>query len=162
MTMSIEALVKDLTINQEQKHEFLLDVLRLTNEQARVIKEADIESLGKITDSKQAVIDKINELDELYHKSFTELKSELGVNDLSEVLGRDIKGMASLKAKTLEIVDTIKQIIKLEEGNNNKMINVLSSLGNEIKKINNIKTVEKAYSSYAAQSAPSYFIDKKK
>lgn len=143
------------------KRNLLSEMLDLTQEQANVIKSDTLSVLQKLIEEKQARIDAIDKLDEEFSVYMGRLKTTTRVKSLEELDASSYPAAAQLKGITGEILELIKKISEIEKLNSNKSKELLSDLGGEIKKINQGKKVNKAYSPEPI-STPSYFMDKKK
>jgi hypothetical protein len=161
MDTSPEKYMDRLIEISNKKQELLQNILALTKAQAGTINEDGIESLQKLIDEKQLVIDAINKLDEEFGVYFQRLKTTLKVTSLDQLNVSGIKGTKELKEVTEKIVKLITEISEIEKQNSEKGKKLLNQLGGEIRKINQGKKTNSAYSP-PPMSIPSYFIDKKK
>lgn len=161
MELTPDKYAERLTETSGKKLELLQQMLVLTRRQSEIINEDGIDTLEKIVEGKQKLIDEINKLDEAFDVYFSRLKSALKVKSLDEIRGTQLKGVKQLQDTIGQITDLIKEISGIEKINNIKAKSLLQSLGNEIKKVNQGKKMNSAYRPVPTQ-VPSYFIDKKK
>lgn len=159
--MTSEEYIKRMIAISEEKLKLLQEIFTLTTEQSEVIKEDSISELEKLIEEKQKRIDAISKLDEDFNVYFQRMKSVLNVKSLDEVKCTNIKEAGELRTLIAKIVSEIENISAIEKKNNEKAGTLLKSLGEEIKKLNQGKKINKAYSA-APPKTPSYFIDKKK
>lgn len=161
MDNSPERYVERLIEILEKKYGFLETMLRLTQEQAKVIGDDNIDALEKLITQKQAQIDLINKLDEEFDIYYKRFKSCLGVKSLNDYRGSEVKGIRELKEITSRIMGTVEKISELESDNSLKAKKILENTGKELKNINQGKQVSRAYKPAPSSSSSSYFIDKK-
>jgi len=145
----------------KKKHEFLLQMLALTRRQTESMFEDGIEDLQKLIDEKQIRINEIDKIDENFNVYFQRLKQVVNVKDLDELKDSKIVGIKELKEIVSKVMQLINIIIEIEKQNSNKSKELLSHLGNEIKKLNQNKKMASAYMPEPGKP-PSYFLDKKK
>ena len=166
MDTSPEKYMERLNELLQKKKQKLQEILSLTQKQTDAITEDGLNSLKKLIDEKQQKIDEIDKLDEEFGTYFLRLKSILGISrldqlDASKLEGAAVAGAKQLKSLTAEIMKTIQNISEIEQVNNQKSNNLLGVFSSEIRKINLGKKANNAYKS-VPNSAPSYFLDKKK
>lgn len=161
MELSPEKYMQRLLEVSQKKYNLLKDMLDITRLQEETINEDSLEELDKNIGQKQEKIDQINKIDEEFDVYFQRLKKELKVTNLDELKDCSIKGAKELKECIAKITGLIGQICELEKLNNNKAKDLLDSIGNKIKNINQGKKVSSAYTPGPVQ-IPSYYIDKKK
>lgn len=161
MDTSLEKYIGRLAGILQKKKALLQDILKLTEAQTDVINEEGIHELQKLIDQKQLKIDDIGKLDEEFEVYFSRLKTSHKVDSLDELDMSGISGAKELKALTSEVLHIITCISGIEKQNSDKSNALLGFLGGELKKINQSKKVNKAYTPVQIKT-PSYFIDKKK
>ena len=161
MDASHEKYIDRLTEILHKKQGFLQDILDLTESQAAAIDEESLEMLQKLIEDKQAKIDAIDKLDEEFNVYFQRLKSTLKINSLAELDAAGSPKAAQLNEATAGILKLIVGIGDIEKVNSEKSKILLDYMGVEIKKLNQGKKVNSAYTP-APFKLPSYFIDKKK
>jgi acetylglutamate kinase len=159
--MTSEEYMKRMTEISSRKLVLLSEISDLTFRQSEVISEDSIAELEKLVAEKQIKIDAITKLDEDFDVYFQRMKSMLKVKSLEELKDSDIKEVGELKEIIAKIVELIGRISTIEKQNNENAGKVLKSIGDEIKKFNQGKKINKAYIP-APSKSPSYFIDKKK
>jgi len=144
-----------------QKSRLLQDMLFITKEQSSAICEKNLDGLERLIASKQAKIDKIDEIDMEFETNLEEYKKSMNVKNLDELQGKGIIELQDLKRATGEVMKLVDEIMKLEKANGKNA----KALMNEIEsKIRNISQGKKAQLAYypALNNASSYFIDRKK
>lgn len=166
MKMTPENYMERLNKLLQNKKALLLDILSLTRQQSGVISEDGLDSLNKLIDDKQKKIDAIDKLDDEFNAHYSKLKTVMGITGLDQLDASKIEGDAAinairLKTLTADILDIIRDISGIEKENSKKSAKLLEKFGNEIKKLNQSKKVNNAYTSGNFDSL-SYFIDKKK
>ena len=161
MDASHEKYMDRLTEILHKKQGFLQEIMDLTKSQTAAIDEESLEKLQKLIEDKQAKIDLIDKLDEEFNVYFQRLKSTLKINNLAELDAAGSPKAAQLKEATAGILKLIISIGDIEKVNSEKSQKLLKDMGNDIKKLNQGKKVNSAYTP-APFKLPSYFIDKKK
>lgn len=160
--MTPQEYIQRLTETSTKKYKLLQDMLSITKAQAETIKDEGVEELERLIAVKQMKIDEIDKLDEQFNVYFLRLKKELNVKSLDEMKATGISGIKELQDITGEVMTLIKEISDIEKQNSANARNLLDKFSSEIKKINQSKAVNKAYSAPPPIQSPSYFIDKKK
>jgi preprotein translocase subunit SecA len=153
--------VSEMTKILKEKETLLQDILKITESQNTSLTEEGLDELRKLIDEKQERIEKIDKLDERFKVIFQDLKKNLSVKSIEEIDPGRLPGVKELKEKTADVMALITRILDLEKANNVKGQELLDQLGNEIKKINQMKMANQAYAPKAYDQT-SYFIDKKK
>jgi hypothetical protein len=161
MELSLEEYIERLFEASQKKYENLQDILAITKVQSETISEDNIDVLQKLISDKQLKIDNIDKLDEEFNVYFQRMKAQLKIKNLDELENPSIKGLKELKEQIAAIMKLLTKISELERDNNHKAKSLLDSLGNEIKKINQMKRVNNVYKPTKNQYQ-SYYIDKKK
>lgn len=161
MDTSPEKYIDRLIDILKKKQVLLGDILSLSQAQSSTINEDSIEKLQKLIDKKQTVIDDINALDDEFKVYFNRLKTSQKISSLDELDASGVNGAKELKALTGDIMKLITSIAEIEKSNSEKSQALLNQLGGEIKKINQGKRINNAYTPVQPKP-PSYFIDKKK
>lgn len=145
-----------------KKHILLQDMYILTQAQTEAVNIEDVEKLDELIANKQLKIDEISKLDEEFGVYFRRLKQNLGVDSMEEVKGTEMEGIREFKSTINNIMKLMKEISEMENDNNMKAKKLLSSIGDEIRKINTGKKASSIYNSAPNMGSSSYFIDKKK
>ncbi len=153
--------IKNLIEILQRKEELLQDILFLTEAQTSSLTEDRLDGLHMLINDKQAKIDEIEKLDRDFTEILQNFKNKMGIKTLEELDATRVSGARQLKEKTSGIMSSIEKISVVEKQNSEKGKELLNSLGNEIKKLNQGKQASKAYVP-KPQNIPSYFIDKKK
>ncbi|RCX14786.1 FlgN protein [Anaerobacterium chartisolvens] len=160
--MTPEKYVDRLLELSSQKYKLLEEILLLTRQQAATIREDELKRLEDFIASKQEKIDSIDKIDEEFNVYFQRLKHQLKIKSLDQLKDHEIGGIRDLQAIVGKVMSIIAEISKLEKANGAQAQKLLSSLGDEIKKINQGKKMNSAYNPNPVFQPPSYFIDKKK
>lgn len=146
----------------DRKKQLLSDMLELTKAQTDVIAEGTLDKLKLLIDEKQTKIDEIDKLDADFSVYFESLKLAFGINKLSELDVYADPRAKQLKQITSEVMDLIGEISSIENINSEKSKKLLEELGSQIKKVNQGKKINNAYSKPPTDTASSFFLDKKK
>ncbi len=160
--MTPEQYIQKLIEASEKKLIALRIILDLTKEQASIINEDSVEEIERLISLKQVQIDSIDELDSAFEVYYSRLKSVLGVESIEDIKVIQIKGAAELKQIVTTIFSTTKQIQSLEIDNKNRVQEILSKLGNDIKRVRQSKIANNGYNVAGNLPTPSYFFDTKK
>src|SRR6056297_3064959 len=94
--------VINLTEILQEKNNLLVELLNLTEHQLQFLKDQEIDKLGRVLESKQLRIDRIDKLDKEFVNKFTVIKSSYGIQEISE-LEIDKKYLRKLKNITMQI-----------------------------------------------------------
>ncbi|NLK86248.1 MAG: flagellar protein FlgN [Clostridiaceae bacterium] len=146
----------------DRKKQLLSDMLELTKAQTDVIAEGTLDKLKLLIDEKQTKIDEIDKLDADFSVYFESLKLAFGINKLSELDVYADPRAKQLKQITSEVMDLIGEISSIENINSEKSKKLLEELGSQIKKVNQGKKINNAYSAQPADTPSSFFLDQKK
>lgn len=160
--MTPEQYVQKLIEISEKKLDSIREILNLTREQATVITEDSADEIQRLIGLKQIQIDLIDELDSAFEVYYSRLKSVLGVESIEEIRLRQIQGAAELKQIVATILNTTKEIQKLEIENKNKVQAIVDKLASDIRRVRQSKVANNGYNAGAKLPQPSYFFDKKK
>jgi len=160
--MTPEQYVQKLIEISKKKQQSLLQILNLTKDQTAVIAEAEADEIERLIQSKQLLIDNINEMDAEFEVYYSRLKSILNIQSIEEVKETQIQGAAELKQIVTAIVSAIKQIQSLEIENKKKAEEVVNNLASDIRRIKQSKVANNGYNVAARMPRPSYFFDQKK
>ncbi|MDP4093164.1 MAG: flagellar protein FlgN [Bacillota bacterium] len=161
MDTSPEKYILRLTENSVKKYGLLQNFLSLTKDQAKSITEDGVDTLKKAILYKQKIIEEIDKLDDEFELYFKRLKQELGINSMDELKDPNLQGAKELQQIIGSIIKIVNEINEIDKHNNEKAKNLLTSLGDEVKKISQGKKMYSAYRPNPVQ-IPSYYIDKKK
>lgn len=143
------------------KNNKLLDILELTNKQSDAINSQDDGLLNMYIDQKQTVIDRIDEIDQVFLGHFNTLKTQLGIDSLDEIPAGKADGFKALKNEVNNNHKVIEQIISKEKENNIKIKAEYDDIKSKIKEISSGKKLTSAYE-HRNTLADGVFIDKKK
>lgn len=161
MDNSAEKCIISMNEVLSKKSSFLQELFDLTQNQSVAINDGNVAELNRLVDCKQEKIDSINKLDEEFKAYFERLKSILGVASLELLDAGRVPGAGELRSKVAEIIVLVKKISDIEVANSQAAKKLLSSLGSQVKKLNQGMKLSNAYTP-AKLDRGSYFIDKKK
>lgn len=159
--MTPEEYIARLLDASTKKHKLLGEMLLLTQQQSQSIAEESIEKLEQLVSGKQEIIEAVNRLDEEFEVYFNRIKQVHKIQKVDELKGSGLNGVKELQDTIKSIVELIGQISVIEKRNSINAKSLLNRYGSEIKRINQEKKVNTAYTPGPVQQA-SYFIDKKK
>lgn len=101
----------------KEKKELLEEMLCLSEEQRKIIKNEAFEKLEDVLDKKDKIIEKINEIDSKFNK----------LNNNSEIKDKDLLNLLS------HIKDILNDIKTLDDENNKELSEAMSDMTHEIK-----------------------------
>lgn len=160
--MTADQYIQKLFELSTKKLDGLREILNLTTKQSAVITENSIEELQEIINLKQQQMDKIDEVDGAFEVYYARLKSILGVQSLEEIKMTELNGTAELKQIVTTIFTVTKQIQNLENENNNKVRDILTKLGTDIRQVNQSKIANNGYNVGGKIPQQSHYFDRKK
>lgn len=146
----------------DRKKQLLGDMLELTKAQTDVIAAGALDKLKLLIDEKQQKINEIDKLDADFGVYFEGLKLAFSINKLSELDVYADPRAKQLKQLTSEVIYLVGKISSVEKENSEKSKKLLDELGSQIKKVNQGKKINNAYSKPPTDTASSFFLDKKK
>ncbi len=141
----------------ENKLSLLAGILELTKQQAESFKPDALDQLEKIIADKQALIDKINHLDEEFGTLFTQLKGEYDFVNLGQA---EASGFGELREKIKAVTDLISEIHSYEESNSKKAKELMERIKDDLRRFNQGRKMTDAYKQ-TPSITKSYFIDRK-
>ncbi len=145
-----------------KKKQLLSDMLELTKAQTDVIAAGTLDKLKQLIDEKQLNINEIDKLDADFSVYFESLKAAYNINRLSELDVHADPGAKQLKQITSEVLGLVGEISGVEKVNSEKSRRLLDELGMQIKRVNQGKKINNAYSRQPADISSSFFLDQKK
>ena len=108
------SLMEDLISILEQEDSLYEDLLKLSMSKTPVLISGDLETLSRITEDEQEIVNKVNALDK---------KREEGMKDIANVLGKDVK--------TLKLTDLI-EILRSRPAEQNRLAAIYDKLSDTI------------------------------
>ena len=161
MKESVEQMLHRLVNLLEEKMIAMESIQALTLKQKEDIEENLGDNINSFIDKKQVEIDKINTIDEKFEDIVKKIKVELGIESLEQIDADRFPQLKVIRKKTEEIIDLANSIMKLEEYNKNKIIEIIDQIKNDL------KTVKLGQKSVKAYEKPSIdiggiYIDRKK
>lgn len=157
----MDSYIKDLLALLDKKQERLDRILCLTQEQTRVIDEENIEGLENYLGKKQTQIDEIDAIDNDFNRIYNAFKEKRNVNGKDNKEHPEIDGFSELKQRISKIMDSVKEILKLEESNSSKAKEIMRKYSDNLKNVNQTKKINSAYGNKPIEPQ-SYFFDRKK
>lgn len=106
--------MEDLISILEQEDSLYEDLLKLSMSKTPVLISGDLETLSRITEDEQEIVNKVNALDK---------KREEGMKDIANVLGKDVK--------TLKLTDLI-EILRSRPAEQNRLAAIYDKLSDTI------------------------------
>ena len=158
---TVNSIIIELLSLINKKAELFDNIMEITLEQKKDIEEKGANNIGELVNSKQTLIDKIDEIDKSFSEKLNLLKKQLKVNTLEEVDFTKYPMLKILKLKVEEIMSLAQNIMQIEESNNAKLAGLMNELKKEIKNISVGKKSIKAYEKPNINNDGIY-IDKKK
>ena len=161
MKESVEQMLHRLVNLLEEKMIAMESIQALTLKQKEDIEENLGDNINSFIDKKQVEIDKINTIDEKFEDIVKKIKVELGIESLEQIDADRFPQLKVIRKKTEEIRDLANSIMKLEEYNKNKIIEIIDQIKNDL------KTVKLGQKSVKAYEKPNIhvggiYIDRKK
>ncbi|NLM42662.1 MAG: flagellar protein FlgN [Clostridiales bacterium] len=161
MKESVEQMLHRLVNLLEEKMIAMESIQALTLKQKEDIEENLGDNINSFIDKKQVEIDKINTIDEKFEDIVKKIKVELGIESLEQIDADRFPQLKVIRKKTEEIIDLANSIMKLEEYNKNKIIEIIDQIKNDL------KTVKLGQKSVKAYEKPNIhvggiYIDRKK
>ena len=108
------SLMEDLISILEQEDSLYEDLLKLSMSKTPVLISGDLETLSRITEDEQEIVNKVNALDK---------KREEGMKDIANVLGKDVK--------TLKLTDLI-DVLRSRPAEQNRLAAIYDKLSDTI------------------------------
>ena len=151
-----------IKLSQEKKN-LLNEMLLITQEQKTIIVEQAIDQLNNLIDEKQNRINSINSLDDQFEQIFSNMKTELKINDIGELLVLKNPEAIELKKTISDIMTLINHIKNVEMENALKLNQQKKEIGKKLQDLKkNRLAVNKFYNSKSYLPPNPTFIDKKK
>lgn len=145
MMESIEKMMNDLVELLEEKKAVLEKIHELTLKQKEDIENNQGDNINGFIDKKQVEIDKINVIDEDFANTVKKLKLELDIESLEQVDTDRFPQMKVMRVKIEEILNLGNDIMKLEEYNKDKIIEIINHIKKDLKAVNLGRKSVKAY-----------------
>jgi len=145
MMESVEKMMNDLVELLEGKIAALEKIHELTLKQKEDIKNNQGDNINGFIDKKQVEIDKINVIDEDFANTVKKLKLELDIESLEQVDTDRFPQMKVIRVKIEEILNLGNDIMKLEEYNKDKIIEIINNIKKDLKAVNLGRKFVKAY-----------------
>lgn len=145
MMESIEKMMNDLVELLEEKKAVLEKIHELTLKQKEDIENNQGDNINGFIDKKQVEIDKINVIDEDFANTVKKLKLELDIESLEQVDTDRFPQMKVMRVKIEEILSLGNDIMKLEEYNKDKIIEIINHIKKDLKAVNLGRKSVKAY-----------------
>lgn len=157
--VNLDRVVENLISLSENKYEQLKEIYVLTEQQANVIEELEIDKLMELIDKKQVKIDCIKGFDSQVKVIEADLKTLYDVETLYD-LNSECDGIMILKDVNSKIADIIHQIREIESLNSESLEFVKSRLEDKMASAKVGKIALKSYGGFSGYS-DAVFFDKK-
>lgn len=145
----------------DKKIELFGNIKEVTLLQEEDIEKNEAKNIEALVQKKQAVINRIDEIDAAFSQQFEGLKKYLKVERLEEIDVKKFPELGELKAKVQKVLSLAQEIMAVEQENKEKINNVFGNLKNQLKSINVGKKSIKAYGPQVLNNDGIYF-DRKK
>ena len=143
----------------EEKNNLLDELIKFTSHQKDFIKEQEIDKLGRLLESKELRMNKIDELDSSFLNLFEKVKNDFGVEELDDLkLEQNLK--KRLQEKTVGIMEKLNKLYEMDQEIQELTGNTHQNLKKKVNKINTGKKVRKGYEKNFSRS-DGIFLDKK-
>lgn len=156
----------DMTVSNlhqliDKKIELFMEIKRLTFVQKEDIEKNEADNIEGLVAQKQAVINRIDEIDKAFSQQFELLKKQLGLASLEDADIKRYPELGDLKEKVRRILTLAKEIMAVEQENKENINVIFNNLKTELRKINIGKKSLRAYEPPVVNNDGIY-IDKKK
>lgn len=142
-----------------KKKDLLLEILKLSKEQERIIEEDKMEELDSILQEKEKLMGKIDSLDMDFLTVYNRIKEEEKIDSFENLPIDRYGNLKDLKALVNEINNILNNLTILDKNNIGKMKANLEKTKSDLK---NVKVGKRAYKGYSYGDVGSIFIDEKK
>jgi molybdopterin converting factor small subunit len=157
----MEQVIANLNKLLDKKVEYFSEIQNITLVQKSDIETNSAEKIEELVKQKQQIIDKVDSIDTAFKQQFNTLKISLGIESLEKADLVKYPSLGQLKSKVKIIMAYAEQIMKLENENNQKLNELLSSIRQELKQLKVGKKSLKAYDNPVI-NRDGIYIDKKK
>ncbi|MFZ5354305.1 MAG: flagellar export chaperone FlgN [Bacillota bacterium] len=157
----MDQLVTNLHKLIDKKIELFNEILAITVKQKDDIINNSADNIEELVNSKQQVINRIDEIDKAFKQLFDLLKKSLNVDSLESINPKEYPALIDLKGKVSSVMAIAGEIMKLENENRDKMNMLFNEVKAELRQMKTGKKSLKAYESPVINN-DGVFIDKKK
>ncbi|MEA4848695.1 MAG: flagellar export chaperone FlgN [Clostridiaceae bacterium] len=158
---SVNSGITELISLLDRKRQLFDKIMEMTLEQKKDIEENAAVSIEGLVNRKQAIIDKIDEIDRSFSERLNLLKKRLNVQALEEIDFTKYPELRNLKLKVEDIMAMAQKIMLIEKSNKEKLTAVMNNLKKDIRQMNVGKKSIRAYEKPVIYNDGIY-IDKKK
>ncbi len=144
----------------KQKRKKLDDMLNITNSQTNAIVTEETDLMEQLISEKQSCINSVDMLNEKLKTLINDLKINLGINSLDQLIDCDTPEIQELKELVSDISCVLEKIEVLEKQNSEMMRKLLDKKRQQIKDIAQGKKALTAYSKNYLKS--SHYFNKNK
>ena len=155
--MTSNMIGKMIDLSKEKKG-LLSEILKLTKEQKEIIKNEDMDELGKVLSQKDKLMASIDLLDVNFLSLYKSIKEEEQVDSMEKINAKKYSNMIALKEIVAEINDILTETSMIDKENTRIMKSNLEHIKSDLKQV---KEVKKAYKGYNYEAIESILIDQK-
>lgn len=129
----------------QRKLSLLYEMRNLSEQAYNYVSEDTIEPLNNIIEQKQAVIDEIDTLDDVFLTEFNSLKTGLGLSTIQELEDNKSPQLKNLRMNTADILDIMQKIAALDDKFNKSLIKLRENVSADLARIRKQKQVSGMY-----------------
>lgn len=158
---NINNMITELLSLLDRKKQLFGNIMEITLQQKSDIEENAAGSIEELVNKKQAVIDRVNEIDKAFSGLVELLKKQLQVDSLEKADFVKYPLLKSIKPKVEEIMALAKEIMEIEVSNKEKLISIMDEIRKEMRQMSVGRKSIKAYETPVINNDGIY-VDKKK
>lgn len=158
---NINNIITELLSLLDRKKQLFGNIMEITLQQKSDIEENAAGSIEELVNKKQAVIDRVNEIDKAFSGLVELLKKQLQVDSLEKADFVKYPLLKSIKPKVEEIMALAKEIMEIEVSNKEKLISIMDEIRKEMRQMSVGRKSIKAYETPVINNDGIY-VDKKK
>lgn len=159
--MKCKEAISQLIKLSEDKFNVLVEFYKLTEIQKKEIENKEDQYLLYTIEKKQENINYINQLDEQFCNTFSNLKNELNINSIEEIDSNEYADIKELKAIVDKILMLTHKIQEIDKSNVEEVKKEMQMVKEEMKNIKNSARANMCYNNMYKHSQ-GVFIDNKK
>ena len=142
---NIDISVRKMNDIMQRKLSLLYEMRNLSEQAYNYVSEDTIEPLNNIIEQKQAVIDEIDTLDDVFLTEFNSLKTGLGLSTIQELEDNKSPQLKNLRMNTADILDIMQKIAALDDKFNKSLIKLRENVSADLARIRKQKQVSGMY-----------------
>lgn len=154
-------IINELIALIDKKTDYFKSIMDITLEQKKDIFENEARNIEELVNKKQAVIDKISEIDSAFSDKLDMLKKDMNIASLENVDFTKYPLLKTIKHKVENIAAKAQNISDIEKENRERLLVIFDGLKKELKRINVGKKSIRAYETPVINNDGIY-IDRKK